>query len=405
MPWLLISYFSHLTMLTLDQLLRAPCVDTGLRFAVSPDGKRVVFSWNKTGVWELWEIRILEIRELEIRKLEIGLEGAKFSPRFSPDGMYLAFAVDFDGSESYHIGLYDLEKNTIVDLTPQSGYAQQPNFDFSPDGKRLAILSDEQGQFALYILEIETGGKELLLDLHRPIWDVQWSPDGRFIAAEVEAQASDRMIVVCEVESETLRRGSGQAWKVLALDGATLNAQHPAWLPDSKSLAFSCQNGEWHNIGIYNVDSDEITWLTDSVGDDTQPVWARSGEVIGWVHSEGARTNFQFKERGGAIREVKVGEGVHSHPQIASDGVILVYEDVNHPPDLWKINLETGEAAQLTQSLEESLGFVQTEEIWYAGVDGVRVPALAVSRKKHAGGIEHSRRARTGIIRSAGSRS
>lgn len=336
----------------------------------------------------MWESRGLEGRELEIgelesRELEIGLAGAKFSPRFSPDGTKIAFALDPDGSESYHIGLYDFERDTVIDLTPQSGYAHQPNFDFSTDGRRLAILSDERGQFALYVLDIETGRRQLLLDVHRPIWDVKWSPDGRFIAAEAEAKASDRMIYILDVEKNQFHPlGSARSLtRKPALENADyagdfFNAQHPAWSPDSKSLAFSCQNGEWHNIGLYDAETREITWLTDSAGDDTQPAWSRSGETIGWVHSRGARTSFQFRERGGAIREIKVGDGVHARPQITSDGVILVYEDVNHPPDLWKINLETGGAIQLTRSLDERLEFVQPEEIWYAGMDGARVPAL-----------------------------
>jgi dipeptidyl aminopeptidase/acylaminoacyl peptidase len=375
-------------MLSLAKLLQIPNVDNGLRFAISPDEERIVFSWNKSGSWELYTMSLRGRQPEAIPNLAedcfvvaplllaMIVKGAKFSPRFSPDGTKIALALDPDGSESYHICVHDLMKNSTLDLTSQSGYAQQPNFDFSPDGKRLAILSDERGQFALYVLDIETGKRELLLDLHRPIWDVKWSPDGRFLAVEVEAKASDRMIVVIEIES-------GKS-KVVSEEGEALNAQHSAWSPDSKSLAFSCQNGEWHNIGLYNVETQEIIWLTNSAGDDTQPAWSRSGESIGWVHAEGAKTSFQacteprrsVKERGGELRQIKVGDGIHAFPQFVSDGVILVYEDVNHPPDLWKINLETDEALQLTKSLDESLEFIQPEEIWYAGADGARVPAL-----------------------------
>jgi dipeptidyl aminopeptidase/acylaminoacyl peptidase len=369
-------------MFSLAKLLQFPNVDNGLPFAVSPDESQIVFSWNKSGSWELYVMSLRgtlkvsrsnplhggEIASSSAALLAMTLKGAKFSPRFSPDGTKIAFALDLDGSESYRIGLYDLKKKTAIDLTPQSGCAHQPNFEFSPDGRRLAILSDERGQFALYVLDIETGNRELLLDVHRPIWDVKWSPDGRFIAAEVEAKASDRMIVVCEVESKK--------WKVVTVEDEVLNAQHPVWSPDGGSLAFSCQNGEWHNIGLYDVETQEIIWLTDSTGDDIQPAWSRSGETIGWVHVEGAKTSFQFKERGGEVRQTKVGDGVHAFPQFVSDGVILIHEDVNHPPDLWRIHLETGEAFQLTQSLDENLEFVPPKEIWYAGMDGARVPAL-----------------------------
>ncbi|HNB36095.1 MAG TPA: prolyl oligopeptidase family serine peptidase [Anaerolineales bacterium] len=352
---------------TLPDLLRIPYVDPGLKYAISPDEKRIVFSWNKSGAWELWESKGSEIRELEI-----GLAGAKFSPQFSPDGTKIAFALDSDGSESYHICIHDFTTNTSTDLTPDILYAHQPNVSWSPDGNSLAVLSDAKGIFSLYVLPLDDSGARMIRNIFHPCWDVAWSPDGKWIAVESEAAASDRSIHIVPVG-----RHKGQVRTVqLTQNGKGLNAQHPAWSPDSRFLAFSCENSEWFNIGLFNIETQEVSWVTDSTGDDTQPAWSRSGEIIGWVHSEGARTNFQFKKGGDAIREVKVGEGVHAQPQITADGVVILFEDVNHPTDLWKIDLETGNAAQLTRSLEEELNFPQPEEIWYAGMDGVQVPAL-----------------------------
>ena len=356
-------------MLTLPQLLRVPNVDSGLPYAISPDEKRIIFSWNRSGTWELWEIN-----EAETRKIEISLAGAKFSPRFSPDGTKIAFALDIDGSESYHIVVHDFKTNITTDWTPQILYANQPNMAWSPDGETLAVLSDAKGQFALFVLPLDGSRQRMIRNIFHPCWDVAWSPDGKWLAVESEAAASDRSLHVVPIGPA--HKGRKVMTAQLVLDGKALNAQHPAWSPDSKSLAFSCERGEWHNIGIYDIESKEINWLTDSAGDDTQPTWSRSGETIGWVHSEGAKTSFQFMKRGGAISEVKVGDGVHAHPQITDDGVVILFEDVNHPTDLWKINLESGKAVQLTKSLDEELDFVQPEEVWYAGLDGVQVPAL-----------------------------
>ncbi len=354
-------------MLSLDQLLRIPNVDAGLPFAVSPDGSRVVFSWNKSGAWELWESR-----GLESRRVEISLQGAKFSPRFSPDGTKIAFALDLDGSESYHICVHDFTSNASTDLTPDILYAHQPNVSWSPDGQSLAVLSDAKGIFSLYVLPLDGSGARMIRNIFRPCWDAAWSPDGKWIAVESEAAASERSIHIVPVG-----RHKGKVRTIqLMQDGKALSAQHPAWSPDSKSLAFSCENGEWFNIGLFDVETQEIAWATDSTGDDTQPCWSRSGDVIGWIHSEGARTRFQFRERGGAIREIKVGEGVHAHPQITADGVVILFEGANHPPDLWKIALDSGEATQLTKSLEADLNFPPPEEVWYAGMDGAQVPAL-----------------------------
>ncbi|MBI5954022.1 MAG: S9 family peptidase [Chloroflexi bacterium] len=356
---------------TLSQLLRVPNVDNTLRFALSPDGERLVFSWNKSGKWKL-VIGNWVNGDWEIGELETGLEGAKFAPVFSADGTRLAFALDVDGSESYQIAVYDFETNVTTNLTPRIAYAHQPNISWSPDGKMLAVLSDKHGQFALHLLPTDGSDGRMIKNVFHPCWDAKWSPDGQWIALEAEAAASDRSIYLVPVNRP--RKGK----KVNTIE-IKLNAEHPAWSPDSKFLAFSGEHGEWHDIGLFNTETGEITWVNESVGDDTQPAWSRSGEIIGWIHSEGAQTSFQFRKKESPVKEKKVGAGVHSFPQFKAENVILLYEDSSHPCDLWMIGLEDDSIQQLTNSLPEELRdvkFVQPEEVWYTGMDGAKIPAL-----------------------------
>jgi dipeptidyl aminopeptidase/acylaminoacyl peptidase len=217
----------------------------------------------------------------------------------------------------------------------------------------------------------------MIKNVFRPCWDVAWSPDGLWIAIEAESTASDRSIYVMPINRQK------KSAKVNTIE-LKLNAQNPAWSPDSKFLAFSGENGEWHDIGLFNVETQEITWVNESAGDDTQPAWSRSGEIIGWVHSEGARTSFQFKERDGVVKEKKVGDGVHYFPQFIDDSVVILYEDPKHPCDLWKINLEDDSMEQLTNSLPEELRnaeFIPPEEVFYTSKDGTQVPALLYRAK------------------------
>ena len=229
-------------MLNLADLLRVPQVDTGLPFGISPDGQKLAFSWNRTGTWEIYELELSSPREEDIVKQITSGEGGKFAPQYSPDRKHIAYALDLDGRESFHIVLQNLHTNNQIDLTPDIAYAHQPNFSFSPDGSILAILSDEHGQFSLYLLSLETFEKKLLLDVHHPIWDVKWSPDGRWIAAEVEMQASDRGIFIVEVQTGK--------WQQIESNGRVLNAQHPAWSTDSKFIAFSAESGEWFDAAL-----------------------------------------------------------------------------------------------------------------------------------------------------------
>jgi dipeptidyl aminopeptidase/acylaminoacyl peptidase len=278
--------------------------------------------------------------------------------------------LDLDGSESYHIVLHELGTDTHLDLTPDSDYAQQPNFAFSPDGKTLAVLSDEHGQFSLYLHSIETNEKRLLLDIHHPIWDVSWSPDGKWIVAEAEMAASDRGLFVVEVETGR--------WEQIRADDRYLNAKQPAWSPDSKFLAFSAESGEWFDIGLYEVDTGKITWLTQSTGDDTSPCWSRDGKQISWVHAEGAADIIVSYRRGMPVKRHRVATGIHHHPQFTQEGAILVvFESPKHPPDLWRLN-EDGTLERMTNSLPDDLQtgeFVVPEEISYEN-EGIFIPAL-----------------------------
>jgi dipeptidyl aminopeptidase/acylaminoacyl peptidase len=381
-------------MLNLSQLLRVPHVDSGLKFDISPDGQRLVFSWNKSGKWELYEKQIDTDDPASPLPVSQKL-GAKFSPVHSPDGTQLAYALDLDGSESYQIVLHDLHTDICTNLTPRIAYAHQPNITWSADGKMLAVLSDKHGQFALHLLPVDVDADpgRMIKNVFHPCWDAKWSPDGQWIAIEAESTASDRSIYVMPV-NRPRKTGKGKPTKIpttqLKINNQILNAEHPAWSPDSKFLAFSGENGEWHDIGLFNVETQEITWVNESAGDDTQPAWSRSGELIGWVHAEGAVTSFQFRDGSGALHQKKVGNGVHYQPQFTANGVVILYEDTSHPCDLWEINLEDDSIRQLTNSLPDVLRdteVTQPEEIWYAGKDGIQVPALLYRAKNSTNAV------------------
>ena len=124
-------------MLDLAQLLRVPQVHP--QFDISHDDLKLAFAWNKTGEWQIYELSVSPCRaersdseveakgEGKIKQLTSGI-GGKFNPRYSPDGTHLAYAIDINGSESYHLVVYDFATNQHKDLTPNISYALQPNF-------------------------------------------------------------------------------------------------------------------------------------------------------------------------------------------------------------------------------------------------------------------------------------
>jgi dipeptidyl aminopeptidase/acylaminoacyl peptidase len=355
-------------MLEVESLLRIPRVDVDLRFDISPDGTLIAYAWNGSGTWDIYEQSLTG--KGPSKRITTGI-GAKFSPRYSPDGKSVAFSLDPDGSESYHICRYDRRSNSQEDLTPGIGYAHQPNCSWSPDGKTVAVLSNEAGHFALSLLSIKSRDKKLLLDLHRPTWDVIWSPDGKWIAVEAEWTASNRSIFILDPVSGKSNQ--------LSKTGGFLNASQPAWSPDSKQFAFSGQRGDWLKIGIFGIESRNVSWIESDPGDDIQPAWSNDGDGLAWIHSCGVDSSIRVQNGGREIRNFELGKGCHHHPRFAARGLVVIYEAPDHPPDLYHLNVETGIGTPLTNSLPSDLdpsSFTLPRQVSYKGKDGTQIPAI-----------------------------
>lgn len=83
----------------------------------------------------------------------------------------------------------------------------------------------------------------------------------------------------------------------------------------------------------------------------------------------------------------QVGKGIHSGIRLTSDmkRMVTTFSSPSQPSDLWMMDVESGEAVQLTHSMPEELSreeFVMPEEIFYEGMDGVRIPALLFRPKQ-----------------------
>jgi dipeptidyl aminopeptidase/acylaminoacyl peptidase len=396
---------------SLAQLLRIPRVDAG--FDISPDDSKIAFAWNKTGEWQIYEATLPSPSgrragdEGEPTPITSGT-GAKFNPRYSPDGARLAYAFDADGSESYHLIVYDFATRTHTDLTPD--LTLQPNFCWSPDGHQLAFLSDANGHFCTYIMPSTGGEAQLVLDTGHPAWQVEWSPNGKHLAVCCEMHGQDYGIFVVGVETkevtpichpERQRRVSNPGKEILrrstAQNDIPLNAHAPQWSPDGQELVFHADLNRWFDIGIYDLEAKDVAWLTGNIEGDSQTpiIIARNIEgylthQLAYTQSKGAVNwveTLRLRSAPLSANKYQIGKGIHNGIRLTPDWkrMVTTFSSPSQPPDLWLMDVESGEAIQLTHSMPDRISqdeFVMPEEIVYPGMDGVEVPALLFRPQK-----------------------
>jgi len=123
--------------------------------------------------------------------------GSYGNPRLSPDGTRLSLTVLRDGN--WDIWVYDLERGVSTRLTFDE--ASDTEQIWSPDGEYLAFSSDMNGADNLYRKRADGSGEmERLTESPTSEWATSWSPDGRFITYIKSDNAFDLWVVPLEGE-------------------------------------------------------------------------------------------------------------------------------------------------------------------------------------------------------------
>ncbi|MGB9672704.1 MAG: S9 family peptidase [Anaerolineales bacterium] len=358
-------------MIDLERILAIPFIDSGHPPAVSPDGELIAFSSNLSGQWEIY---LLSLKEpSQVQKISQG-EGAKFAPAWSPDGKWLYCVVDQDGSERFDIMRWSIISQEWQNLTPNTPDSIEAEFDLSPDGEQIALISNRSGKFEVYLLRIENLEWRKISQLPFPACDVAWSPDGKYLAITVLAKGQDYYTYIYPLD--------GNEPFPVADHKGQICAKQVSWSPDSSMFVFASDYKGYFNIGLYDMNLKRFAWLTSGKGDKEAPVWSPDSQKIAFLLGSGAKNSLAVINL--KLRETAVCQhdfGIYHQPAFSRDSksVFFIFENPKTPPNLFQLDLPDGKPIPLTTSpnMEEFQNyFVMPKEITYRSTDGKDVPAL-----------------------------
>jgi len=144
----------------IERRIRVPGVGAISNIAWSPDGQTIAFSGQQGGLADLY---LLNIAAGTVRQLTNDRYG-DIQPTWSPDGKTLAFSSDRGPSTNFETMTFsDLQLATIdvasgrISVYSPFAHGKHLNPQYSPDGKSLFFISDQDGFCDIYRLEMASG--------------------------------------------------------------------------------------------------------------------------------------------------------------------------------------------------------------------------------------------------------
>jgi hypothetical protein len=277
------------------------------------------------------------------------------------------------------------EAGTLL-LSPETGAGSQNIAPaLSPDGRYVAFLSEKDlFTIELFLADARTG--EIVRRVTSAVRDAHfdairfldssggWSPDGEYLAVAVFAEGRNKI--------QIYRARDGRRVQLLEVPRRIAEIRGPVYSPDGTTIAFSGQAEGKTDLFLLDIESGEVTQLTNDRHTQLQPTFSPDGRTLAFVTEMGPETDFEllvYGPRAIALMDLETRDvrrvaplerADHWSPQFTPDGQGLFFlADPDGFRDMYRVDLGTGELWQVTRLA--------------TGVSGITAstPALTVARE------------------------
>ena len=293
---------------------------------------------------EKWDVE--RPRGLSLRRVPINTdEGTWMNVDVSPDGTRVAFDVLGD------IYVMPITGGTPTRIAEGLAYEQQPRW--SPDGTRIAFVSDRGGGDNIWTMGADgSAKKQLTKEDFRLLNQPSWSPDGRYIVAKKHFTTA-RSLGTGEIWLYHVEGGAGVLLVKRPDEKHQKELGEPTFAPDGKSVYFTRNitpggtfqyaqdsNREVFAIERYELETGETHRVTAGNGGAVRPAPSPDGKFLAFVRRERARSKLYVRELASG-NERKIYDALDQDMQ-ETWGVTGVYPNMDWTADSREVVLWAG---------------------------------------------------------------
>jgi Tol biopolymer transport system component/C-terminal processing protease CtpA/Prc len=263
------------------------------------------------------------------------------TPVVSPDGTRIAFLYASD------IWLVPAEGGDAARLTAHSANHFSPRW--SPDGEYLAFSSARTGNGDIYVLPLQSGAVQRVTYHDAASTTEAWSADGAHIFFSSARERQGTAIYCTPVKGGTPILWVGQPYE---------NLNNLAVSPDGSMLVFNLSRDSWFRRGpnihggaeiwvrSNTPDADDYRNISQAAGANRWPMWAPDGAGVYFVSDRDGNENIWFQSLTGepARRITSFNDGRLLWPSISCDGRVIVFE---RDFSLWRLDVGSGSVGRL----------------------------------------------------------
>jgi len=202
---------------------------------------------------------------------------------------------------------------------------------FSPSTQEITYMSYGRDDPRVYLLNIETGQREIVGNFPGMTFSPRFSPDGQRIIMSLQ-QGGNSNLFVMDLRSKATTRLTDTA----AIDTA------PSYSPDGARICFESDRGGSQQIYVMPAQGGAAQRISFNEGSYSTPVWSPRGDTIAFTKQYQGKFAIGIMRTDGSGERI-LAEGFHNEgPTFSPNGrVIMFFRDPGGPagPSLYTVDI------------------------------------------------------------------